>query len=383
MSKIVKIQWGYLTGKRLRHAGSNARLGEHGRDIRESYAKITLDDGVTGFGYSRINPQQAESLLGKSLDELITLENGVSEQFRFLDFALWDVFACREGKPLYALLNPTLDGRKMFTGETGLAPTETYFRVPCYDTSLYIDDLHLNDDNAAAELVAGHARQGYERGHRAFKIKVGRGAMHIPLEAGNRRDIAVIRAVRAAVGADCKVMIDANNGYNFNISKYVLSETADCNLYWLEEAFHEDNVLYKHLHQWMDDTGLTVLLADGEGHAAPDLMAWARDKIVDVVQYDIRQYGFSRWLEFARQLDAWGVLSAPHNYGSAFGEYASCHLAAAIQHFAFVESDVIHMDGLDAAGYALDNGMIQIPDSPGFGLTLDESALMDGFTVSL
>jgi L-rhamnonate dehydratase len=368
MSKIVKIQWGYLTGKRLRHAGSNARLGEHGRDIRESYAKITLDDGITGFGYSRINPQQAESLLGTTLDELITLENGVSEQARFLDFALWDVFACREGQPLYALLNPTNPSAN---------------RVPCYDTSLYIDDLHLSDDNEAAELVAGHARQGYERGHRAFKIKVGRGAMHMGLEAGNRRDIAVIRAVREAVGTDCRVMIDANNGYNFNIAKRVLSETADCNLYWLEEAFHEDNVLYKHLHQWMNDTGLTVLLADGEGHAAPDLMVWARDKIVDVVQYDIRQYGFSRWLEFARQLDGWGVLSAPHNYGSAFGEYASCHLAAAIQHFSFVESDVIQMDGLDAAGYGLDNGMIQIPDSPGFGLTLDESALLDGFTVSL
>lgn len=366
MSKLVKIQWGYLSGTRLRHAGSNARLGNHGRDIRESYVKLTLHDGSTGFGQCWLTSQVAESLIGKALDELITLEKGVSDGARAIDFALWDLLARRAGKPVYALLNPSLP---------------VPYRVRCYDTSLYMDDLHLSDDDEAAALVASHAQQGYERGHRAFKIKVGRGAMHMPLEAGNRRDIAIIRDVREAVSVDCTLMIDANNGYNFNISKQVLAETADCNLYWIEEAFHEDAVLYQHLHQWMNDTGLKVLIADGEGHAAPPLMDWARDKIVDVIQYDIRQYGFSRWLEFARQLDVWGVLAAPHNYGSAFGEYVTCHLAGAIQHFAFVESDVIHMNGLDGSGYRLKDGMIEIPDSPGFGLTLDETALTDGFSV--
>lgn len=366
MSKVVKIQWGYLSGTRLRHAGSNARLGEHGRDIRESFVKLTLDDGSTGFGQSWLTPQVAENLLGKALGELITLEKGVSDEAYAIEFALWDLLGQRAGKPVYALLNPALTGP---------------YRVRCYDTSLYIDDLHLSDDDEAAALVAVHARQGYERGHRAFKIKVGRGAMHMPLEVGIRRDIAVIRAVREAVGTDCPVMIDANNGYNFNITKQVLAETADCNLYWLEEAFHEDSVLYQHLRLWMNETGLKVLIADGEGHAAPQLMDWARDKIVDVIQYDTRQYGFTRWLEFARQLDAWGTLAAPHNYGSAFGEYATCHLAAAIQHFAFVESDVIQMNGLDGSGYRLQDGMIEVPATPGFGLTLDETALTDGFSV--
>jgi L-alanine-DL-glutamate epimerase-like enolase superfamily enzyme len=207
--------------------------------------------------------------------------------------------------------------------------------------------------------------------------------MHMPLEAGNQRDIAVIRAVREAVGADCAVMIDANNGYNFNISKHILSATADCKLYWLEEPFHEDAVLYGHLRDWMKAEQLSVLIADGEGHAAPDLMTWARDGIVDVVQHDIRQHGFSQWLNYAQQLDEWGVRSAPHNYGSVSGEVATCHLAAAIQHFTYVESDIINMDGLDTSGYTLANGMIQIPDSPGFGISLDSDALTDGFVITI
>ena len=44
------------------------------------------------------------------------------------------------------------------------------FRAPGYETSLYFDDLHLASDAAAAQLIASEARDGYERGQRAFKI---------------------------------------------------------------------------------------------------------------------------------------------------------------------------------------------------------------------
>jgi len=39
------------------------------------------------------------------------------------------------------------------------APVPGRLRVPCYDTSLYIDDLHLADDGEAAALIAQEARE--------------------------------------------------------------------------------------------------------------------------------------------------------------------------------------------------------------------------------
>ena len=39
-------------------------------------------------------------------------------------------------------------------------------------------------------------------------------------------------------------MLDANNGYNLNLTKRVLQETADADVYWLEEPFHEDPELF-------------------------------------------------------------------------------------------------------------------------------------------
>ncbi|MGH2350761.1 MAG: enolase C-terminal domain-like protein, partial [Chloroflexota bacterium] len=228
---------------------------------------------------------------------------------------------------------------------------------------------------------------GYERGHRAFKIKVGRGARHLPLEEGTRRDVAVVRAVRQAVGPEPPIMLDANNGYNLNLAKRVLAETADCRVFWLEEAFHEDPVLYRDLREWLHQEGLATLIADGEGTASPFLLDWARDGIVDVIQYDIFGHGFTRWLATGKRLDEWGARTAPHHYGGHYGNYASAHLAGAIQRFTYVEWDEATTPGLDPSGYTVKDGWIAVPDAPGFGLGLDEPVFRravetDGYDLS-
>jgi L-alanine-DL-glutamate epimerase-like enolase superfamily enzyme len=166
-------------------------------------------------------------------------------------------------------------------------------------------------------------------------------------------------------------MIDANNGYNVNLVKRVLDETAEEEVYWIEEAFHEDARLYGHLKEWFKTEGLETLIADGEGDASRHLLDWAIQGIVDVVQYDVLRPGFSRWLELGAQLDAAGVHSAPHHYGEPFGNYAACHLAAAIQNLEGVEWDEATVPGLDASAYSISEGMVSVPNLPGFGLHLD------------
>jgi L-alanine-DL-glutamate epimerase-like enolase superfamily enzyme len=339
-------------------------MGEHGREVSLPLARITTDTGVTGFGWSQITHEQAAAWVGLGLDDLWHLQRhesgpyGARKPYLALEYPLWDLTGRLRNLPVYAMLG-------------GEAQPEAGYRVPCYDTSLYMDDLHLADDDAAAGLIACEAREGMARGHRAFKIKVGRGAMHMPLQKGTRRDIWVIRAVREAVGADAVLLIDANNGYNLNLAKRVLADTADARVYWIEEAFHEDGRLYAALQEWMAARGLETLVADGEGAASPDLLDWARKGLIDVVQYDVRRPGFTRWLELGPQLDAWGVRSAPHNYGGAYGNYAACHLAACIERFEFVEWDEATVPGLDASGYRISEGQVLVPDLPGFGLHLD------------
>ncbi|MDQ3247884.1 MAG: mandelate racemase [Chloroflexota bacterium] len=371
--RITKIEWGVLTGQRPRNAGSNARLGDHGRTVRVPIARITTEDGVSGFGVCRATSQQAAKLVGKPIATFFSPTEGATTIGQPFDYPLWDWAGKQTGQPVYQLAAAMTD--KVVHGA---------LRVPCYDTSLYIDDLHLATDEEAAQLIAEEAQAGLAQGHQAFKIKVGRGARHLPLEQGTQRDVAVIRAVRAAVGAGATIMLDANNGYNLNLTKRVLAETAACNIFWMEEAFHEDRSLYLDLQAWLKAQDLPILIADGEGQASPTLLDWAQEGVVNVVQYDIFGYGFTPWLKLGQQLDAWGVRSAPHHYGGHYGNYAACHLAGAIRHFAYVEWDEATTPGLDASDYAIEAGQVLVPDAPGFGLTLDEkifqnAVAMDGF----
>ena len=359
--QIVSIEWANLVGQRPREARCNARLGVHGLDVQVPIVRIKTEDGASGFGPCRISPVQAEAFIGASLSDLITMQDGVSQPATTLEFALWDLLGQQSGKPVYQILAERI----------GNAIAEP-FRVPCYDTSLYIDDLHLDSTEEAAALIAEETRFGYEHNHRNFKIKVGRGARHMPLTEGTERDIAVIKAVREAAGPEANVMIDANNGYNLNLTKQVLAETAECNLFWVEEAFHEDRVLYEDLRAWMTQENLSVLIADGEGQASPTLLDWARDHIIDVVQYDIFSYGLTNWLKTGVQLDVWGRRSAPHHYGRHLGNYISGHLAASISGFTFVEWDEVSTPGIDANAYTVEAGQVLIPNMPGFGLHLEE-----------
>lgn len=361
-TRIVRIEYGVLEGERARHAGSNARLGDHGRTVRVPLARLTTDDGAQGFGLFRGGRDNAAAFLGTSLAEAFAAESGATDAARLWDYPLWDLMAKRAGRPVYALA----------AAMNGATPPTPY-RAHCYDTSLYFDDLHLERDDEAAGLIAAEAREGYERGHRAFKIKVGRGARHLPLDAGTRRDIAVVKAVREAVGPGLPIMLDANDGYNLNLTKHVLTETAACEIFWMEEPFHEDAVLYRDLRAWLQREGLPTLIADGEGDASPRLLEWARDGIVDVVQYDIFRHGFTNWLGTGKELDGWGVRSAPHHYGGHIGNYAAAHLAGAIRGFTFVEWDEVTTPGIDAPAYLVRDGRVEVPDTPGFGLALDET----------
>lgn len=368
-AKVIAVEWAQLEGQRPRHAGSNARLGDHGLTVRVPVARITLDDGSSGFGHARATPQDAQRLLGRTLADLFLPGRGSTEVGRHFDFPLWDLVGQRMGQPVYQVASA-------FVGKASKTP----LRVPCYDTSLYFDDLHLDDEAEAVALIADEAQQGYACGHRNFKIKVGRGARHLPLEAGTRRDIAIIQAIRAVAGPSGQIMIDANNGYNLNLTKRVLQETATANVFWMEEAFHEDPVLYRDLQAWLQAEGIATLIADGEGWAAPLLLDWAREGLIQVIQYDIHSHSFTQWLALGQQLDAWGVRSAPHHYGGHIGNYTAPHLAAAIDGFTFVEWDEARTPGIAAAGYVVEEGQVIVPSTPGFGMTLDEDAFQRAVT---
>ncbi|TLS52447.1 mandelate racemase [Paenibacillus antri] len=357
---VEKIEFAKLHGERARSAGANARLGVHGKACEVSLVRITID-GKTAYGASHITKEQAEKWKGRNVRGFFGENGNILEPYRIgLEYPLLDWLGRRWNQPVYELVQGTS------------SPSPGGFAVPCYDTSLYFDDLHLTDDKDAVKLIQEEAKQGYAKGHRHFKIKVGRGGMHMPLTEGTRRDIAIVEGVREVAGPDGKLMIDANNGYNLNLTKQVLTALSGVGLYWIEEMFHEDNELYKDLKLWLKERDQKVLIADGEGYASPRLVDWATQGYVDVLQYDIIHPGFTHWLELGAKLDEHGLFTAPHCYGNAYGIYATGHLSAAIRGFQFVEWDDITIHGMDASAYSVKEGKFYVPPKAGFGLEFDD-----------
>ena len=211
-ARIDRIESAPLVGTRPRAAGNNARLNMHGTAVELRVMRLTTSDGASGFGLCFASAEDAKRLLGAKVSTLLTDDGRVAPDMRAFDFPIWDLAGVLQGKPVYAL------------AAAADATIAQPLSVPCYDTSLYMNDLHLASDEAGAALIAGHAREGYEKCHPSVgpsRSRCGRGARHMPRiladEAGAKRDIAVIKAVREAVGPDARIMIDANNGYNLNL----------------------------------------------------------------------------------------------------------------------------------------------------------------------
>jgi L-alanine-DL-glutamate epimerase-like enolase superfamily enzyme len=357
--RLEEFSWARIPYRRPRIAGKNARLDTHGWGGEFPCARIR-SGGAEGFGWCALARGEAERLTGFPVKALFREDGMLRKEYRGLEFPILDWLGHLFHKPVYLLA----------ASEAGSAKEN--FSVPVYDTTIYFDELHISDNKQAVEFMVAEAAEGLERGHRHFKIKIGRCGMWMGLKEGLERDIAVVNNIRKLAGPDAKIMVDANNGYNLNITREFLSATGGAKLFWLEEAFHEDDMLYGKLKGWMKEKGISTLIADGEGHACEAIVDWAKKGIIDVLQYDLRSYGFFNWMELCREIEPFGILAAPHNYGGFYGNYAQAHFAASAKTFALAEFDVADAEGIDASGYAIREGSLNVPPLDGFGLRLDD-----------
>ena len=361
--RIEKITWAKIPYRRPRGAGKNARRGPHGTDGEVPIARMEAG-GVSGFGWCTLSNQEAAALAGMPLRALFCPDGMLKKPFRGLEFPILDWLGNLLQKPVYELV---AKHPEKLTGKG--------YSAPVYDTTIYFDELHIENNKEAVDFICSEVQQGLDAGHINFKVKIGRCGRWMGLEEGLQRDIDIINAIRGLMGPSGKLMADANNGYNLNITKKFLSATKSANLHWIEEAFYEDDENYADLQRWMKEEGIKTMIADGEGSASPRLIDWAKKGIVNVIQYDLRDFGFFNWMEMARELEDFGILYAPHNYGGFHGNYTQVHFAAVTDNFAFAEMDVAKAEGIDTSGYQVKDGFLIAPNAPGFGMKLEPSVL--------
>ena len=322
--------------------------------------RVTTDEGLVGIGEAmgrpgprgtaaHINEVLAPMLIGADPRHHHALWTAMNEQMRFapmgisgVDIALWDLRGKIYGDSLPNLL--------------GGAVREA---VACYASPIpYL---------ATPDASAVKARAFLKAGFRALKLKIGRGI---------GVDIEHVEAVRAAIGADVKLLVDANGAYTVSESIALAKDLVKLGVYWLEEPVQPEYA--DDLARIRRRVDLPVVSGEwlGSWYQFRDLL---KAEAVDVIMPNItRCGGVTGMMKIADLAALENVTVAPHGVGAGIGIIAAIATCAVMPNFLIYEYNqlfnplrhAVMREKIDCR-----NGMLLPKAGAGLGLSLNETTI--------
>jgi D-galactarolactone cycloisomerase len=229
------------------------------------------------------------------------------------------------------------------------------------------------EDQHPAEAAA-LAKQGFL----AMKIRTGRD--------GFKRDLAVIRKIREAVGPDVRLLTDGNGAFTLPQAVKFGKELEKLDFYCFEEPLPQSPGYagYDELTRSLD-----IAISGGE---VLDSRATARELIVkrafDIIQPDVSLCGgIAEALFIAEMARLFGIQAIPHCYAGAIVIAATLQVNSLLpQHFQgfaggdepMLEFDVYEnpfRDEIVTKTFQLKNGYFEVPTGPGLGIEINEEAV--------
>ena len=271
-----------------------------------------------------------------------------------LDTALWDLRGRVEGKSVCELLGGT--------------PRP----FPVYGSSMRRDITPVEEAERLARLRDAH-------GYQAFKFRIGRECGH-DADEWPGRTAEIVPAVRAAVGDDIALLVDANSCYTPDKAIEVGRMLQDNGICHFEEPCP-----YWEL-DWTEQVtrALDVPVAGGEQDCSlPDWQRIVDRRVVDIVQPDVCYVGgLTRTLRVAAMAHAAGLPVVPHSANLSLVTVFKLHMMGAIENAGpYVEFSIEPnsyypwQEGLFDPVLTVQDGKVQIPDAPGWGVEINPNWL--------
>ena len=323
------------------------------------FVRITDADGQVGTGYSYtigtggpaiislLKESLAPRLIGREAEEI----NGIWQDLLFathatavgavtslalaaIDTALWDLRCRRAGLPLWKMVGGMCESVPLYTTEGGW--------------------LHLPIDSLVADAVAMK-----DAGFGGAKLKVGKPSL--------AEDRARLSAVRAAVGDDFKIMVDANQSFCLAEALRRADMLADLGIDWFEEPLPADDV---GAHQILARQS-RVPIAVGESlYSLSQFKDYLVQGACSVVQADVaRVGGITPWLKIAHLAEAFNIPVCPH-----FLMELHISLVCAVPNAAVLEY-IPQLDDLTRSRLDIRGGQAFAPQTPGIGIDWDDDAI--------
>jgi len=265
----------------------------------------------------------------------------IFEGIAAIDTALWDLRGKICNQPVYKLLGGYTDRLKPIV-------------IGGYYTA-------NNDHRKLIEEIMQTKQSGFA----GSKIKVGGLS---PLEDAKR-----IEAVRSALGDDFIIAVDANQGWSRDDAVQFGLAVRDLDLAWFEEPVHWHDEIQgmKYIRQ---KTGIKICAGQSEfsNRGCRELV---EGEAVDILNFDVSiGGGVTEWMRIARMAEMHQICMAHHEEPCI-----AMHLMGAIkgglypEYFSEIRDPLtpILLEGAPKA----ENGWVQIPNVPGFGLTFNEDVI--------
>jgi L-alanine-DL-glutamate epimerase-like enolase superfamily enzyme len=256
-----------------------------------------------------------------------------------VDTALWDILGKSLNVPVWRLLG----GRRAE-------------RMPAYASGGWADA-----ENIGAQL------QGYcdRAGFRAVKMRIG------VMDGSPANSAARVRAARKALGPDIKLMADAHGTWTVAEAKAFCRMVEDCDLFWFEEPVSADDKQ----GQAEVRRSSAVPISSGESEfTRHDFRELAELRAADVLQPDLAiAGGITEGQRIGAIASAFNLRLAPHLWSGAPAFAAGLHLAASQSAGFILEYSLGHnpmLHDLIEEDFPVVDGMVEIPDRPGLGITV-------------
>ncbi len=256
-----------------------------------------------------------------------------------VDLALWDIL----GKSLNAPVWRLLGGRRAA-------------RMPAYASGGWADAA-----NIGAQLQSYIDKGGF----RAVKMRVG------IMDGSPAASAARVRAARAALGPDIKLMADAHGTWTVAEAKSFCRMVEDCDLFWFEEPVTADDK--QGLAEVRRSSAVPISTGESE-FTRHDFREIAELRAADVLQPDLAiAGGLTEGLRIGAIASAFNLRLAPHLWSGAPAFAAGLALSATSPAGFILEYSLGHnpmLHELIEEDFPVVDGMVEVPDRPGLGITV-------------
>jgi len=321
--------------------------------------RITDSDGAQGTGYaytigtggpaviSLLRETLVPALIGREANEI----NGIWQALLFtthatavgpitslalaaVDTALWDLRCRKAGLPLWQMAGGAQRRVPLYTTEGGW--------------------LHLSVDDLVADALAMQAK-----GFTGAKVKIGKPSL--------AEDHARLAALRAALGPDFKLTVDANQSFTLSEARRRARMLGEFDIGWFEEPLPADDI-GAHIQLAADSP---VPIAVGESlYSISQFKDYMAMGAASIVQVDVARIGgITPWLKVAHMAEAFNIAVCPH-----FLMELHVSLVCAVPNAPTLEY-IPQLEDITLSRLDMRDGFAHPPSMPGLGIDWDWTAI--------